>query len=179
MSEATKENEAKRWARYRWATVFVAALMIGFVAVWADPGKARASPVERIFLWTFLIFSVGLAELFLLFVGLTILGRIDLTKAFEDKDRDATEGALPARSEARLGAVVSLSRLQAFLWTLIVMCVFFHAAVKAGGAIPTIPPELLLVMGISGAVYLAGKEVNVRGSDSGQARPPPPAPEKP
>jgi hypothetical protein len=61
------------------------------------------------------------------------------------------------------------------MWTLVVMTVYFHAAVtKPGRDIPTLPPEMLLVMGISAAVYLAGKEANVRrlgGRASPETRP--------
>lgn len=48
------------------------------------------------------------------------------------------------------------------LWTLIVMIVYFHEAVsrEPGSGLPTIPPELLTVMGISGAVYLTSKQMD-------------------
>jgi hypothetical protein len=53
--------------------------------------------------------------------------------------------------------------MQAFLWTLVIMVVWFHKAVLDGhGELPAMPSELLLVMGISGAVYLAGKELATR-----------------
>jgi hypothetical protein len=41
------------------------------------------------------------------------------------------------------------------------MTIYFHRVVKDGGnSIPPIPPELLMVMGISGATYLISKSIN-------------------
>lgn len=142
-------------------------LMIA-AGLWAAPSKAY-SPLDRIFYWSFVVFAVGLAELFVLLVVLTIRGKLDLTQVFKDKEQIQPDGK--DTIEKLKQATVSLSRLQAFLWTLVVMIVFFHAAAThPGEGIPTIPPEILLVMGISGAVYLAGKHLSVQ-----NAAPPPPA----
>ena len=144
----------------------------------ADPGGKEF--VDRILIWAFVVFTVGLSELFLLFVVAAILGRIDLSQAFLDKsleqpqtpvsttvtDTDAPTAAEaipvdPAAPAGPAAAGVSLSRLQAFAWTLVVMIVYFHRVVasRGSGELPTIPAELLMVMGISGAVYLTSKQM--------------------
>jgi hypothetical protein len=153
----------------RGRAVWVVLAILGVVAavLWADPGKS-ASSVDRIFSGAFVAFAVGLVELFLALIGLVILGKIDLPKVFQDKDGQlgVEEGAdgepLFVRAVAGKGAV-SLSRLQAFLWTLAIMVIYFHKAVSDGhGELPAMPSDLLLVMGISGAVYLAGKDLATR-----------------
>jgi hypothetical protein len=147
--------------------VVLAILGIVVAEIWADPG-ANASSVDRIFSGAFVAFAVGFIELFLAMIALVILGRIDLPKVFQDKDgpvavADSQDGE-PVFVHSVVGkGAVSLSRMQAFLWTLVIMIVYFHKAVLDGhGELPTIPSELLLVMGISGAVYLAGKELATR-----------------
>ncbi len=151
----------------RMVWVVLAILGVVVAELWADPGKG-ASSIDRIFSGAFVAFAVGLVELFLALVGLVILGKIDLPKVFQDKDGqlavDESQDGEPqfVRAVAGKGAV-SLSRLQAFLWTLVIMVIYFHKAVSDGhGELPTLPSELLLVMGISGAVYLAGKELATR-----------------
>jgi hypothetical protein len=164
-----KQGDNPRRDRFVIAKYIGVCLAIGGVLLaewWADPGK-EASPVDRIFLWAFVAFAVGLVELFLLFVGLAVLGRIDLPSVFEDKDGQLTvdhDDSEPrfVRAVAGRGSV-SLSRLQAFLWTLVIMVIYFHKAVIDGhGTLPSMPSELLLVMGISGAVYLASKDIAAR-----------------
>jgi len=176
-----------------------------------NPG-AEALREDRILSWSFVVFSVGLAELFVLFVILSVMGKIELAQAFYDKTGskepapdqaeaasqpdapvnlggtpDGTaalkanpEGAAPAPGRpAKKPATrpakedtppVSLSRLQAFMWTLVVITVYFHRVVKSGsGDLPPIPPELLMVMGISGAAYLVSKSIN--SSDASKPKP--------
>jgi len=170
----------------------------------SDPGK-NAVFADRILAWSFAVFAVGLAELFVLFVVLSVLGKIDLAQAFYDKDPGAAPPEPPVEEPAedaeapiqdpqqpddaegkpaadnKVSALlppkapkndpqsanapetpsVSLSRLQAFMWTLVVMTIYFHRVVKDGAnGIPPIPPELLMVMGISGATYLISKNIN-------------------
>lgn len=158
--------------------------------IWADPGKG-ALFADRILSWSFVVFSVGLAELFVLFVVLTVLGKIDLSQAFFEKVFETEPEAPPAEQDdgdettARKprvrqgstdrkagGPAVSLSRLQAFMWTLVIMTVYFHRVVKdKENGLPTLPAELLMVMGISSAVYLASK-----GMTTSRTQPPPEKP---
>jgi len=140
----------------------VCVLLMAVAGWWVDRG-ATGSHVDRLLRWSFVVFAVGLGELFILLVSLCVLGRIDLAKIFEDKD-DLVDS--PDDKDSRfLRAVagrgpVSLSRLQALLWTLIVMITYFYRAVTyAGDGLPPIPSELLLVMGISSAVYLTSKQI--------------------
>jgi hypothetical protein len=157
--------------------------------IWAvkqvDPGN-RAQFADRIFAWGFAVFTVGVVELFALFVLLAVLGKIDLSQAFYDKDETSPDAApnpasLPEAGSKAPGSPnplaqkrqpsVSLARLQAFMWTLIVMIVYFHQAVSnQQSTLPSLPPELLMVMGISGAVYLASKGI----STAKAAKPPEP-----
>jgi hypothetical protein len=132
------------WLRFVIFLVCTGAIVAA--GLWADPGAKKE--VDRVMFWTFIIFSVGLAELFLLFIGLAIFGSVDLTTLFQDKSHGTGAGSL------------SLARLQAFLWTLIVLVTYFHEAVTDNRpGLPTIPSELILVMGISGATYLASKQI--------------------
>lgn len=160
------------WPWQRIGSIAAPIIMLA-AAWWADPcrnvAECDAAPVDRIFIWSFAIFSAGLALLFILFVGLTITGTINLPKAFQDKsattfdsdvvpDLDAQAGSSAPTKESK---AVSLSRLQAFMWTLVIMTVYFHEAITyAGEGLPRLPSELLMVMGISSAVYLASKQMS-------------------
>lgn len=201
---ATEEcvpDDQKRWlARVRaWASdaqtvlenaakVFLVVAILVSMAYFghaADPGRTHPY-ADRILSWSFAVFAVGLAELFVLFVILSVIGKIDLAQAFYDKPVGEETAAATAEAEqldktatkARArqpGAAkeevstpvpvatppVSLARLQAFLWTLLVMTIYFHRVVKDGSnGLPAIPPELLMVMGISGATYLISKGIS-------------------
>jgi hypothetical protein len=145
------------------------ALMLA-VGARIDPGTTRL--VDRVLVWSFVVFVVGLSELFVLFVIAAIRGRVDLVQVFMDKvpgEPTATTVGAPAELPQ-----ISLSRLQVFLWTLIVMIVYFHRVVTNVAAkineLPTIPPELLMVMGISSAVYLTGKGLDARPTPSPAAK---------
>jgi hypothetical protein len=158
------------------------AVALGLMAAaiwWVEASFPIGTPLDHIFRWSFVIFSVGFAELFISFVVLTILGRIDLARAFEDKDGTGSApeppvdgGARPYFASMRGRGAVSLSRLQAFLWTLVIVTSYFYkVASRPSDGLPSIPAELLLVMGISGAVYLAGKQTSVTANPP--ANPPP------
>ncbi len=155
MTQPAAEHREPPWPprNVRLALIGLGIALMALVCWWLDPGT-RSSALDRIFLWTFAVFCVGFAELFVFFIAISILGIIDLPKVFEHK-----EGPPPKSKPSS----VSLSRLQAVFWTIVVLLVFFHAAVtQPDGVIPTLPPELLLVMGISGAVYVAGKHLSVQ-----------------
>lgn len=143
--------------------VIILAMLVSMVWFgWiADPSRENPAVAfaDRILSWSFVVFSVGLAELFVLLVVLTVLGKVDLPSTFFDKEPDpAKTSALSSRLAA---PAISLSRLQAFMWTLVVMTAYFHRVVKDGsGSLPAIPPELLMVMGISGATYLISKNID-------------------
>lgn len=180
MAETPEENQAEEKGKRpdyfgdlferrgaRWALAFAALLVMGAGVLLADPGRSRTITiqgkpatvpvpfVDRVLIGSFTFFTAGLALLFALFVVLTIIGRINLPRAFEDKPADDSDTRRFPKGS------VSLSRLQSFLWTLVVMTVYFHRVVtNKTGELPTIPPELLMVMGISGAVYLVSKEIS-------------------
>jgi hypothetical protein len=152
-----------RWAREtkgileNVAKGVIAVSMLGSMFIFGratDPGS-DAPFADRILTWSFVVFTVGMAELFVLFVVLSVIGKIDLAEAFRDKDGKA-ENTRPSSK-----APVSLSRLQAFMWTLVVVSIYFHRVVRdQSDGLPSIPPELLMVMGISSAVYLASKGIS-------------------
>jgi hypothetical protein len=191
------------------------------LATSAGGGEAQPlHPLDRILMWAFVIFVVGLAELFVLLVLLAVFGRIDLGSMFREKEAAGPTRQAPAlpspaggqsgdialqsdqdggkneggsaSNERSAGAAgpstppsaeppyvatvtssVSLSRLQAFLWTLIVLVIYFHEAVrrKLDGleGLPEVPPDLLLVMGISGALYLTSRQMTVNKGRMAQA----------
>lgn len=153
--------------------VAVVGSMIAF-GVSADPHSGTFT--DRVLVWAFVVFVVGLAELFVLLVVSSVLGKIDLTRAFFEKGAEADAADEAKDDEKAPKGEVSLSRLQSFLWTLVVMIIYFYEVVKSVGkdrGLPTIPVELLMVMGISGAVYLTSKGMSQR-----PATPPPPPEEK-
>ena len=124
---------------------------------------------DRILFCSFVVFAVGLAELFLLLIALAVLGKIQLAAVFQDKENLPLDAGGSKDQESRFvravagRGTVSLSRLQAFLWTLVVMTTYFHRAVThQGEGLPSIPADLLLVMGISSAVYLTSKQMGVQ-----------------
>jgi hypothetical protein len=149
-----------------WRVLVFLACIAGIVGVglWAE--KGAADETERIVYWTFIIFSVGIAELFLLFLCLCVFGQVDLMSAFHDKDDGAgDQGAVDPSKPPHPS--ISLSRLQAFLWTLIILVTYFHEAVTDDEpGLPSIPPELLLVMGISGTMYLASKQISANKAEA-------------
>jgi hypothetical protein len=60
------------------------------------------------------------------------------------------------------GGVIALDRVQQVIWTLIALGMFLRITVSSFGAattLPDIPPELLVLMGLSSAGYLGGKLV--------------------
>lgn len=139
--------------------------IVTLCVVWADQGPppdeldasaAAAWTVTRIFGLTFAAFCGGLISLFMYLVIRTVVGELDLAAALRDK----AEGAKGTGG-------ISLGRVQAFMWTLIVMTAYFHEVVsdqKTG--LPEVPPSLLAVMGISGALYVTSKTLGNRGGSS-------------
>jgi hypothetical protein len=203
LTERKLEEFADRDAKGLVAVAAVGLMLA--VGAKADPGTGKLA--DRILIWAFVVFAVGLSELFVLFVVSAIRGRIDLTRVFLDKlvdvppaqaseapisapalppagsssaiepaDPGAEKQPPPPRAHPSGGGedskpTVSLSRLQAFAWTLVVMIVYFHRVVtNETGELPAIPPELLMVMGISGAVYLTSKEMGNRAQLEAQKR---------
>lgn len=132
-------------------------LVIGW---WLDPATSKA---DRVLMWAFAVFAIGFAELFLFVVGCAFFGKLPLLDALRDKDPKETSTSPAA----------SLSRIQALLWTLVIITLYFHQAVTRGPdeGLPAIPPELLLVMGISSSVYLASK--NMQGKRKNDPAAPP------
>src|SRR5262245_24883223 len=67
--------------------VLISVMLAGIAVVGVlSGGLERRSSTNFVFFWCFVIFTVGLAELFLLFLWLTVLGKIDLKQAFQDKE---------------------------------------------------------------------------------------------
>src|SRR5258708_16882394 len=67
--------------------ILIVAMLAGIVVVGLlSGGLKRTSSTDFVFFWCFVIFAVGFAELFLLFLWLTVLGKIDLKQAFQDKE---------------------------------------------------------------------------------------------
>lgn len=120
--------------------------MLGVVA-WLTT-QDKDSWIDWLFVASFAIFAGGFGVLFLYFVYQVIVGKISIHTALLEHTRAPKDG------EVR----ISFSRLQAFLWTLVILVVYFHRAVQSH-ELPTLPPELLAVMGISAATYLGSKQI--------------------
>lgn len=57
------------------------------------------------------------------------------------------------------------------------MVIYFHEAVtKSSDGLPKIPSDVLLLMGMSSAVYLTGKDIGTKASAPQDGPPNPPAP---
>lgn len=168
--------------------LFLFALAGMYLAIEGLPPEKDITGVDRMLYWSFVVFVVGLGELFVLLIMLAVFGKIDLAMAFMDKDglpsapkpgggkpsdtqTDPTAptsqgpagGAEASPYVAATTGSVSLSRLQAFLWTLIILVLYFHEAVrhKLDGldGLPEVSPNLLFIMGMSSVVYLAGRQM--------------------
>jgi hypothetical protein len=157
------ETDDRERRRFGWkvfgAVAFLMPIVVGIL--WMDPTDTTVTRADRVLHWAYAVFAIGFAELFLFIVLMAFMGRLRLLEAISDKQPD----------DGR--PVASLSRLQALLWTLVIITLYLHEAVTRGPdeGLPEMPSELLLVMGISGSVYLASKHMG--------NRPPPPPPPPP
>jgi hypothetical protein len=139
------------------------------LAVHAVEAPEGAAALDRVLLYAFVAFVVGLGELFLLLILLALYNRINLAAALQDKahaphdeDDSSHKGDNPGGASSapppKLGKSVSLSRLQALLWTLVLLVLYFHEAVQrrfeGRDGLPTVSADMLLLMGLSSAVYL-------------------------
>lgn len=146
-------REEKLPSRKQWITAASAFAMVLLALTIANVYAPKGVTIfDRILLSSFVVFVSGFAVLLVLFVVMTILGRINLAQALEDK----------APTSPNQG--ISLARLQAFLWTLVILTTYFYQAVShRGEGLPAVPSDLLMVMGISSAVYLTSKNMNKGG----------------
>jgi hypothetical protein len=100
---------------------------------------AAQSIADWVTLIVFVLYALGLLAMFL---GLV---------------RQMTRGKSPIRSGPGGGDGISLSKLQMYLWTLMLAFAWLYQLVKHPGQFPQLPNQALLLMGISGAAYLGAK----------------------
>lgn len=101
----------------------------------------------------FSLYSLGLLVMFVWTVVSVAKGRIKVFTAVSS----SKSVKHPAPAEEEDGSV-SLSRLQMFLWTLVMIFAWLFQLVKHPGEFPELPNQALLLMGISGAAYLGAKQ---------------------
>lgn len=76
------------------AAVVVAGILAACFASHPDPAMGA---LDRVFFFSFVTFATGLAEIFVLFLVMAILGKVDLARAFQDKHNLTTEGGRTRR----------------------------------------------------------------------------------
>ncbi|HYL06341.1 MAG TPA: hypothetical protein VE075_09895 [Thermoanaerobaculia bacterium] len=154
-------DDQDRWTPLRIATVAVAALalFIAVVAVWIVvqrlPGTTAAEAMDRLKIVVgyeilILVFFFGL--MILLYMG---FGAIDLSK-------------LLCEPKGPHDCAASMSRFQLLIFTFVISLSLFLVIVANGAkSFPTIPSEVLLLLGISASTYAVGKGIQASGPPSG------------
>lgn len=104
----------------------------------------------------FSLYSLGLLVMFVWTVVSVAKGRIKVFTAVASSKSVKQRSA--AEEEDEEDGSVSLSRLQMFLWTLVMIFAWLFQLVKHPGEFPELPNQALLLMGISGAAYLGAKQ---------------------
>ena len=102
--------------------------------------------------WVSVPIFVGYAALMLTLFASVVLGA--LKKDFR--------GPVMALVRNEDGTGVSLSRLQALLWTAIITFAWLYRLMLDPAEFPTVPTQALVLMGISGATYLGAKSMTQR-----------------
>lgn len=172
-------DNRSQWTPLRIATAVLAvlALVIALVVVWVViqrlPGASAAEAMERLkivigYEILVLIFFFGL--MVLLYMG---FGEIDLSQLLCEP-KGATDCA------------ASMSRFQLLIFTFVIaMSLFLIIVANGATSFPTIPSEVLLLLGISASTYAVGKGIQASGGGNGAAaqgdhKPPtPPTPPNP
>jgi hypothetical protein len=142
---ATNTYSLSRLQFLLWLFALVYAYAFVFVA------RAQVANV-----WNFPNFS-GSEIAFLISLG-TLVGSIATTTIIGPKG--AGEIRPTARDFIVHGGVVALDRIQQLLWTIVAIWILISILIRTAGtmeSVPTIPDELLTLMGASSVGYLAGK----------------------
>jgi hypothetical protein len=105
----------------------------------------------------FVLYAAGLASLFFWLVYRTYKKEIDLLSAIETQK--PTGG-------------VSLSKLQIFLWTLVLVFAWLYQLALEPGKFPELPSQALVLLGLSGATYIGVKQIDAK--REAESRPTPP-----
>ena len=109
----------------------------------------------------FVLYAAGLASLFFWLVYRTYRGEIDLLSAIEAHKPENG---------------VSLSKLQIFLWTIVLVFAWLYQLALDPGEFPELPSQALVLLGLSGATYLGVKQIDANKAEAEALRKPPPAP---
>ena len=102
----------------------------------------------------FCLYSLGLVVMFGWTVRSVYQGRIRVFSAVASRSagKTGTDGD---------DGTLSLSKLQMFLWTLVLIFAWLFRLVKHPGEFPELPNQALLLMGLSGAAYLGAKQQGI------------------
>jgi hypothetical protein len=156
-SHAVTDNRFQ-WTPLKKATAIAAglALLIAVVAVWIVaqrlPGATPEQAMERLKIVVgyeilILIFFFGL--MVLLYMG---FGEIDLSK-------------LLCEPKGKSECAASMSRFQLLIFTFVISLSLFLIIVANGAtSFPTVPSEILLLLGISASTYAVGKGIQAGGN---------------
>ena len=129
------------------AAVFVA--IVGTSAALLVFSESVTTSIAK---WIAVTIFVGYSLLTLVLFGEIVLGALS-------KEWSAPAMALVANDA---GDGLSLSRVQALLWTSVIVFAWLYKLVLDPGEFPALPAQALLLMGISGATYLGAKSISSR-----------------
>lgn len=92
--------------------------------------------------------AIALGALWLVLLYLIIIGRIDLRRLISESNGDA-----------------SMSRFQFLMFSFVIALSLFLVTISSNPlALPTVPPEILGLLGISGGSYVLAKGIQTSGN---------------
>jgi len=92
--------------------------------------------------------AIALGALWLVLLYLIIIGRIDLRRLISESNGDA-----------------SMSRFQFLIFSFVIALSLFLVTISSNPlALPTVPPEILGLLGISGGSYVLAKGIQTSGN---------------
>lgn len=121
--------------------------------------------IDRVAFVMFGFYSLGLVIMLIWTVVQVARGKVELSATLQG---------------VHSGDAISLSKLQMFIWTLVMVFAWLFRMVRDPATFPVLPNQALLLMGISGATYLAAKQMGSRSGPTTSLTPPTePAPTEP
>ena len=111
--------------------------------------------IDYIAFGTFVVFCAALVALFLWLVIQVFLGKVQIFSVLSSRRKKGDTGA------------VSLSKLQMFIWTVVMVFGWLYLLVREPGTFPELPNQALMLMGISVGGYLGAKQISASSNPKG------------